>query len=69
VTSYPLLLIFALYRVSPASNVGGLSHLEWTSMDTTRDVLERAVVYILVNLVVVEACRWVGPSRLARSYS
>jgi hypothetical protein len=38
-------------------------------MDTTRDVLERAVVYILVNLVVVEACRWVGPSRLARSYS
>lgn len=57
VASYPLLLILALYRISPTDNVGGLSHLEWRVMDSTKDVMERSVVYTLVNLVVVELFR------------
>ncbi|CAD6587486.1 MAG: hypothetical protein TREMPRED_004768, partial [Tremellales sp. Tagirdzhanova-0007] len=57
VASYPLLLIYALYRVSPTDGDRGLSHLKWRVMDTTQEVLERSTMYILINLVVVELAR------------
>ncbi|WVQ85124.1 hypothetical protein IAT38_007289 [Cryptococcus sp. DSM 104549] len=54
VGSYPLLLVFALYH---ASAEGGLSHLHWRVLDTSSKVLERANVYILLNLLIVEFFR------------
>lgn len=54
VASYPLLLLYALYHVSPH---GGLAHLHWRVKDTSDQVVERATVYILVNLLVVELAR------------
>ncbi|KAK8844536.1 hypothetical protein IAR55_006383 [Kwoniella newhampshirensis] len=54
VASYPLLLLYALHHVS---SQGGLVHLRWRVKDTSSQVLERATVYILVNLLVVEVAR------------
>nr|XP_018266291.1 mitochondrial carrier protein [Kwoniella dejecticola CBS 10117]OBR88449.1 mitochondrial carrier protein [Kwoniella dejecticola CBS 10117] len=52
--SYPLLLLYALYIVGRGRI---LDHLRWRSMDTISTVIERASVYILVNLVVTELAR------------
>ncbi|WVW81419.1 hypothetical protein I302_103412 [Kwoniella bestiolae CBS 10118] len=52
--SYPLLLLYSLYPVGWGRV---LDHLRWRSMDTISTVIERASVYILVNLVITEAAR------------
>ncbi|ODO03280.1 hypothetical protein I350_06130 [Cryptococcus amylolentus CBS 6273] len=54
VSSYPLLVLWALYKVSPE---GGLSHLHWRIRDTNLHVLERASLYILVNILITNVFR------------
>ncbi|WRT63345.1 uncharacterized protein IL334_000250 [Kwoniella shivajii] len=56
--SYPLLLLYTLYFVGSGRT---LDHLRWRSMDTISTVIERASVYILINLVVTEAAREESP--------
>ncbi|WWD22912.1 hypothetical protein CI109_107407 [Kwoniella shandongensis] len=63
VASYPLILLYALYHVS---SEGGLAHLHWRVRDTSEQVLERATVYILVNLLVVEIARTALSPLIAR---
>ncbi|WWC67195.1 uncharacterized protein I206_101102 [Kwoniella pini CBS 10737] len=52
--SYPLLILYALYPVGWGRV---LEHLRWRSMDKIPVVIERATVYILVNLVITELAR------------
>ncbi|OXC67858.1 hypothetical protein AYX13_03539 [Cryptococcus neoformans] len=54
VSSYPFLVVYALYRVS---TVGGLNHLHWRIRDTTAQVFERATIYILTNFLITEFFR------------
>ncbi|AAW45194.2 hypothetical protein CNH03310 [Cryptococcus deneoformans JEC21] len=54
VTSYPFLVVYALYRVSA---VGGLNHLHWRIKDTTAEAFERATIYILTNFLITEFFR------------
>ncbi|WVQ76923.1 hypothetical protein IAR50_006602 [Cryptococcus sp. DSM 104548] len=54
VSSYPLLLLYALYKVSPE---GGLAHLHWRIKDTSLHVVERASLYILINILITNVFR------------
>ncbi|ODN78187.1 mitochondrial carrier protein [Cryptococcus wingfieldii CBS 7118] len=54
VSSYPLLVLWALYKVSPE---GGLGHLHWRIRDTNLHVLERASLYILINILITNVFR------------
>lgn len=54
VSSYPFLVVYALYRVS---TIGGLNHLHWRIRDTTAQVFERATIYILTNFLITEFFR------------
>ncbi|KAL1409303.1 hypothetical protein Q8F55_003282 [Vanrija albida] len=55
VSSYPLLLLQALYLLS--SETSGLSHLKWRVLDHTPIVLQRATEYLVLNLVITEGLR------------
>ncbi|WVQ94289.1 hypothetical protein IAU59_001368 [Kwoniella sp. CBS 9459] len=54
VSSYPLLLLYALVVAGSGKT---LDHLRWRSMDTIGTVVEHATVYILINLVITELAR------------
>lgn len=63
-SSYPLLLIQALYLLS--SETTTLSHLKWRILERTPVVLQRATEYLVLNIVITEGLRCVaishGPS-------
>ncbi|ORX36960.1 mitochondrial carrier domain-containing protein [Kockovaella imperatae] len=57
VSSYPLLIVQVLGFIS--SGDAGLNHLVWHTMDSTSDIVSHAVLYIVINLLVVEIARFV----------
>nr|XP_019006139.1 mitochondrial carrier protein [Kwoniella mangroviensis CBS 8507]OCF69600.1 mitochondrial carrier protein [Kwoniella mangroviensis CBS 8507] len=64
--SYPLLLLYSLYPIGWGRV---LDHLRWRSMDTLATVIERATVYILINLVITEAARILFAPFIATKHS
>lgn len=51
------MLLFALYQLTPSNDTGVLSHLRWRVLDKLDDVLLRATIYTVVNIVVTELFR------------
>jgi hypothetical protein len=58
VSSFPILLWYTLYQLTKFK--GGetlLSHLRWRAMESTEDVYQRGLVYLVINLVLTELAR------------
>lgn len=57
VSSFPLLLTQLLQLLSTSETA--LGHLRWRSLDTVAAVSRRATEYIVLNLLIVTAARYV----------
>jgi hypothetical protein len=56
-----MLLWYALYQLTKLQ--GGetlLSHLRWRAMESTEDVFQRGLLYLVLNLVLTELARYVS---------